>query len=368
MTALYRENFRNPNRPITVLMFLGPTGVGKSETAKVLSRLLHDDDDALLAINCSEISEDHRVSALLGATPEYVGREQAPMLDRKKIEKPKSVVLFDEIEKGAPALHNLLLQICDEGEVTLLKDGKKVSFRNSIVIITSNIGQAEMQKQLSTNKLGFRTDHLASASDKEVEDAAIKALLGNKILRPELINRIDEKIVFKPLTDDQLEQVLEQYINKSNKKYHEQNMHLTISPELRRELVASCSDGGDDRKLFGARPIISKYKRLIEGQVARLIATGGIPRGSHVHAVVTEEDEAAPVLKERVKVYHKPSGAFVRKSETGSGAGDNGKRKETANLPAVINSNRALGVAAVAGLAALFISDYLSSSRRIRHA
>lgn len=367
VTALYRENFRNPNRPIAVLMFLGPTGVGKSETAKTLSRLLHGNEDALVAINCSEISQNHRVSALLGAAPEYVGREQAPMLDRKKIEQPRSVVLFDEIEKGAPALHDLLLQICDEGEVTLLKDGKKVSFKNSFVILTSNIGAEEMQKHLNAFKTGFQQGKSNSlANEKNIETVATKALLGSRILRPELINRIDEKIVFKPLSDDSLEQVLEQYIGKTNNTYHEQDFHMTISPELRHELVASCSEGGDDRKLFGARPIISKYKKIVEGLTARLIATGGIPRGSHVHAVVTEEDKLESDLKDRVKVYHKRSNAFVQKSVATPKGGDNGQKYEIASLPAATSKNMALGLAAAAGVAALIYGDYKNSRRTKR--
>lgn len=366
ITALYRENFRNPNRPITVLMFLGPTGVGKSETAKVLSRLLHDSEDALVSINCSEISENHRVSALLGASPEYVGREQAPLLDRKKIERPRSVVLFDEIEKGAPALRDLLLQICDNGEVTLLKDGKPVSFKNSIVIMTSNIGAADMQKVLNPQGLGFHESKSNSrADDKRVENAAIKALLGSGVMRPELINRIDEKIVFKPLSDEQLEQVLENYIDKTNPSYHKNGFHMTISPELRRELVMSCDKGDEDRRLFSARPIISKYKKLVEGLVARKIATGGIRPGSHVHTTVVSAEDADVPLQDRIGVYHKRSEAFVRPARRTSGdeADHNG---EAVTYSTINNRSTAVGLAAAAGVAALLLGDYMNSRRSRR--
>lgn len=364
VTALYRENFRNPNRPIAVLMFLGPTGVGKSETAKVLSRLLQGDDSALVAINCSEISENHRVSALLGASPEYVGREQEPLLDRKKIETPRSVVLFDEIEKGAPALRDLLLQICDEGEVTLLKDGKKVSFRNSFVIITSNIGATEMQKLLNPHQFGLQNGSKGQPDSRDVENTAIKTLLGSGVLRPELINRIDDKIVFNPLNDNELEQVLESYVNKTNSEYHKQGIHLSMSPELQRELVKSCDKGEEDRRVFGARPILHKYRKLVEGIAAKLIASGGIRPGSHIHTVV-EDESIDKSLQDRIKVYHKKSDAFATKTPKILELESGGAIREIANLPAVINkgSNTAIGLAAAAGIAALFVGDYLNSRR-----
>ncbi len=367
VTALYREDFRNPNRPITVLMLLGQTGTGKSETAKVLSRLLHGNEDALMAINCSEISENHRVSALLGASPEYVGREQAPMLDRKKIERPRSVVLFDEVEKGAPALHNLLLQICDEGELTLLKDGKKVSFRNSIVIMTSNIGVTEGNK--TTNPAGFQPNQLDKTTEnKRYQEAVINALITKSGLRPELIGRINEAIVFQKMEDEQLEQILEHYIDKTNAtSYHDKGFHITLSPELRRELVMSCDKGKEDRNQFGARPIIKKYEKLIEGLVARLIATGSIPTGSHIHTVVTEDGNSGIPLQDRIKVYHKQSAIF-----TGSVAlprkGNHGqlvKEKET-DTSTTINNRTAIGLAAAAGIAALLIGDYMTSRRAHR--
>jgi ATP-dependent Clp protease ATP-binding subunit ClpA len=365
VTALYREEFRDPNRPIVSMMFLGPTGVGKSELAKVLNKLLHDDDNALVAIDCSEISENHKVSALLGAAPEYVGREQAPMLDRKKIERPRSVILFDEIEKGAPALHNLLLQILDNGEVTLLKDGKKVSFRNSIIILTSNIGSSEMMKAASDTPLGFNQKG-GSVSKEKVNDAAIKALLGSG-LKPELINRIDEKIVFNSLNDEELGQILDRHIRNSNEKYLEKGIHLSISQELRDAIVTSCAVGADDRRIFGARPILSKYRKWVEGLTARYIASGGIPNGSRVRIELSDDVDLQGVsIQERIKVYQRQDSSltYVPKHLLDK---TSGKKKEIKNST-VTNSQLAIGVAAVATIAGGLFLDYLGSRRRARRA
>lgn len=364
ITALYRENFRNPDGPIVSMLLLGPTGTGKTELAQVLSRLLHGNEDDLLMIHCSEISENHRVSALLGATPEYVGREQPPLLDRKKIEKPRSIVLFDEIEKGAPALRDLLLQILDKGEITLLKDGRKVSFRNSIVLFTSNIGANEMKRASRTFKPGFQTGSVEAADRQLLEKAALSELERGGLFRPELLNRIDEKIVFNQLTDDDLEEILDRHVRKANAKYAEQGLHVTLSPELRHELVVSCNEGPEDRRVYNARPVIRKYKKYVEGITARLLSTGGIRKDSHVHAVLSDDD--AP-LQERVKIYHKP---VERQANVPTGQVSTSKElvKREKNLPAVTNSNVTISLAAAAGVAALLVGDYLSSRRRTRRA
>ena len=368
VTALYRENFRNPNRPIASMLFLGPTGVGKTEFAHVLSKLLHGNEDALLTIDCSTISKDHRVSALLGATPEYVGREQPPMLDRKKIEKPRSIILFDEIEKGAPALRDLLLQILDKGEITLLKDGHKVSFRNSIVIFTSNLGASEMSKLLRPVNLGFGEKQDGVVGSEKLRQSAVRALEASGVFRPELLNRINSKIVFNQLTDEHLEQILERHIRRANEKYAEQGIDMMVSPELLHELVQSCNEGLENRRVYNARPIIDKYEAYIEGATARLISTGGIRRDSHVRATLGDGDVP---LAERIKIFHKPVDKSVElvREQTSKKPGKELVKRE-ANLPDVVNNNNnvAVGLAAAAGVAALLVGDYIKSRRRTRRA
>src|ERR671938_638676 len=147
----------NPRRPRATLLFLGPTGVGKTATARRLAQLLRPDGGGFLKLDCSLFSQGHEVSALVGAPPSYVGRDQKPLLDPEIIETENSVVLFDEIEKGTPELWNLLLQIMEDGELTLLNSGRVVSFRNMILIMTTNVGAKEMVDFLDKRNIGFRS-------------------------------------------------------------------------------------------------------------------------------------------------------------------------------------------------------------------
>lgn len=358
--ALYRENFRNPNRPITVLMLLGPTGVGKTETAKALAKYLHGSENEMVRINCSEISENHRVSVLLGASPEYVGREQEPLLDRKRIERDRSIVLFDEVEKGAPALHNLLLQICDEGQVTLLKDGKPVSFRNSIIILTSNIGAEDIMKLTKPIQTGFQKDQSSIPSRAAIKNAALKRLVGGHVFRPELINRIDQKIVYGPLDDLQFEEVLGRYINNANYEYHKKGLHLEVSPELMRQIVLSCNEEGDNRRVFGARPIINKFRDVVESEVARKFATGGIVAGSQVYATI---DGDGGDLQSSLRIYHKRSNGIALAKSSNEKSGHLQQKSKESDT-AVFDKGAVIGAAALAGVVALAFSDYRRNRRR----
>lgn len=148
----------NSRRPRATLLFLGPTGVGKTETARCLAHMLRPEGDAFLKIDCSLFSQGHEVSALVGAPPSYVGRDQKPLLNPDIIEQENSVILFDEIEKGQPELWNLLLQIMEDGEILLLNGGRRISFQKSIVILTTNVGAKEMIDYLDQRTIGFRTD------------------------------------------------------------------------------------------------------------------------------------------------------------------------------------------------------------------
>lgn len=367
ITALSREDYRNPKRPMGVFMFLGPTGVGKSETAKSLSMLLHGNEDAILKIDCSNFSEDHRVSALIGAAPEYVGREQKPIFDKKKIEQPRSIILFDEIEKGAPKLFDLLLNVLEDGEITLLNGGQKVSFRNSIIIFTSNIGAPDMKRELNPTHLGFHDKPKAGATRQRLEQVANNALQ-KSAFRPEFLNRIDEKIVFEALTDEQLGQILDLNVANANEYYGKQGIQLTLLPELRDELVRSTPE----RFEYGARPILRKYEKLVEGLMAKIAGSGGIPRGSHVYAVLVDGEDQQNALSDRIKLYY-------RQDET-LAPNYSAKRKSTKVIerqaainedetqPIVLNKNQqmTLGAVAMTGIVALLFGDYINSRRRTK--
>ena len=365
ITALSREKIRNPKRPTGVFMFLGPTGVGKSETAKVLSTLLHGNEDALLKIDCSNYSENHRVSALIGAAPEYVGREQKPIFDKKKIERPLSIILFDEIEKGAPALFDLLLNVLEDGEITLLNGGQKVSFRNSIIIFTSNVGAEEMKRLLRPDRLGFNAKPQAGATKKEVDAVVNKALKDGGKFRPEFLNRIDENIVFDSLDDDQMGQILDLNIAAANEYYQKVGLKLTITPELREELIKSTPE----RFEYGPRRILRKYEKMVEGLMAKMAASGGIPKGSHVYAVLPDQEHSDEPLSERVKLYYRTDETLASGNSVARRTGQKAiERKAYADdeetQPLAMKKNHiALGAAAMTGIAALFLSDYISSRR-----
>lgn len=288
MSALNRERLRNPDRPIANLLFMGPTGVGKSQTAKELARLLRTGDgESFLQIDCSTYSQDHTVSAMLGSPPGYVGRGQKPVLDPAIIEKPRSVVLFDEIEKGSPTLWDTLLQIMDNGEIALLNQNKKVSFRNSIIIMTSNVGSGNIANLLETKSFGFHTSRTNTTppqvTKRQVDKVALDAL--KERFRPEFINRFDRRVVFTSLDDSQLATILKQYVATANKRYGAQGYHLDISPALIGKLVSDV----EERSQFGARPVLRAFDSKVESLFAELINSGGIPPGSRAYAVAQSE-------------------------------------------------------------------------------
>jgi ATP-dependent Clp protease ATP-binding subunit ClpA len=309
MSALNREKFRNPNRPYANLLFLGPTGVGKSETVKELAKQLHEDGSGFLKIDCSLYSHGHEVSALLGSPPGFVGREQPASLDPNIIEQEKSVILFDEIEKGSQPLWDLLLHIMDDGEISLLDRAEKVSFKNSIIIMTSNLGSHEMMGLLQPQKLGFRTTQTdeAPVSNQEINTVVNKALYLR--FSPEFINRFDRKVVFKPLDDGQLSQVLDRYVEKANyDRYLGHGVKLSLSPTLRDEMVT----GNTQRRQLGVRPILRDYDHMIESKLATLMNTESIPLGSDVVAMSsTELQHVEEARKGDVNFYYKNNPELV---------------------------------------------------------
>jgi ATP-dependent Clp protease ATP-binding subunit ClpA len=299
MNALNREKFRNPNRPIANLLFLGPTGVGKTETAKELAYQLHGDDSAFVKVDCSSFSHGHEITSLVGAPPSYVGREQKPVFAPEIIEQNKAVVVFDEVEKGSQPLWDLMLQIMDDGEVLLNTTGQKVSFKNAIVILTTNLGSNEISDLLNPKQTGFQpTKEVAGTTSRQQVSAAATAALRN-YFRPEFINRIDSKIVFDSLTDDQLGEVLDRYASQANERYQDEaRIMLKMSDDLQRELVVN----NEERHLFGARPILRDYDRIVESSLAKHVNSGSIPAGSSVYAVLA--DEQGKSYADKIQFYY----------------------------------------------------------------
>jgi ATP-dependent Clp protease ATP-binding subunit ClpB len=250
-----RAGLGDPNRPIGSFLFLGPTGVGKTELTKALAEFLFDSDDAMVRIDMSEFMEQHSVARLIGAPPGYVGYEEGGRLTEAVRRKPYSVVLFDEIEKAHRDVFNVLLQVLDDGRLTD-GQGRTVSFKNTVVVMTSNIGSAEIQK-LSTE----------SAPEWEVE-AAVKNLLKDHF-RPEFLNRIDETILFHSLSRDQLNKIVDVQLVSLRKRLEARHLKLELTPRAQ----AFLGEEGYD-PAFGARPLRRVIQQRIENPLAGHLLSG----------------------------------------------------------------------------------------------
>jgi ATP-dependent Clp protease ATP-binding subunit ClpA len=283
--ALNRARFGfaagNRSRPLVNLMFLGPTGVGKSECAKRLAARLHPEGGGFLKIDCSMFSQGHEVSALVGAPPSYVGRDQKPLLDPGIIETDQSVVLFDEIEKGTPELWNLLLQVMEDGELTLLNSGRVVSFRNSILIMTTNVGAKEMVDFLDQRNIGFRSTRSdMEATGSHIYQIGFEAL--QRAFSPEWINRIDEIIAFRPLSGATMSRIFDRMVEEANQQYLMNGIRVEVAPSAKEHILRK---GYNPR--FGARPLRSRLLKDVDAPLADLLASGGIPEGSQVLVAYT---------------------------------------------------------------------------------
>lgn len=303
--ARYGFSAGNPRRPRATLLFLGPTGVGKTATVRRLAQLLRPDGEAFLKIDCSLFSQGHEVSALVGAPPSYVGRDQKPLLNPDIIEQDNSVVLFDEIEKGQPELWNLLLQIMEDGEILLLNGGRRVSFHSSIVILTTNVGAKEMVDFLDRRTIGFRTSRQdVESTGQQIYQIGFEAL--QKVFQPEWINRLDEIIAFRPLSSEVLRQVLDRMLLEANEQYLRHGIHVTLTEEAREYVLRK---GFEPR--FGARPLRQQLLKLVEAPLADLMASGGIPAGSRVLVVATGIDRHGEALN----FFHEPAPELLIQAE-----------------------------------------------------
>lgn len=254
-----RAGLKNPNKPIGSFIFLGPTGVGKTELTKVLAKYLFDSENALIRIDMSEYMEKYAVSRLVGAPPGYVGYEEGGQLTEKVRRKPYSVVLFDEIEKAHPDVFNILLQVLDDGQLTDSL-GRKVDFKNTIIIMTSNIGTKDIK---STGGVGFGHDDSAGKHENlknTVEDAM------KKLFNPEFLNRIDETIVFRNLNKDDIKQIIEIELQELIKNLKSNKMEL----KLDKSALEFLAEKGFDEK-FGARPLKRAIQKFVEDPLAEEI-------------------------------------------------------------------------------------------------
>ncbi|MFO0582551.1 MAG: ATP-dependent chaperone ClpB [Anaeromyxobacter sp.] len=259
-----RSGLQDPNRPIGSFIFLGPTGVGKTETARALAEFLFDDEQAMVRLDMSEYMEKHAVSRLIGAPPGYVGYEEGGQLTEAVRRRPYAVILFDEIEKAHHDVFNVLLQILDDGRLTD-GQGRTVDFRNAVVIMTSNIGSAEIQRLASR----------PGADVTAVREAALEHLRGE--FRPEFLNRVDEIVVFRPLSREHVGRIVEIQLGRLRKLLEERQITIELTPAAR-EAVA---DAGYD-PVYGARPLKRAIQRMLQDPLATKLLRGEFKAGDHV--------------------------------------------------------------------------------------
>jgi len=277
-----RSGLKNPRRPIGSFIFIGPSGVGKTELAKALAEFMFDDQDALVRIDMSEYREQHTVSRLFGAPPGYVGYEEGGQLTEAVRRRPYRVILFDEIEKAHPEVWNALLQILDDGRLTD-GQGRVVDFRNAVLIMTSNLGTEYVRK---AGTLGF----LPSISDEEIRAShkKIEKELKNTF-RPEFLNRIDEIITFSPLSRDQMRDIVDLQMLEVQEQLHDHNLHVTLSSEARDWLAEIGYDPG-----FGARPLHRAIQKHLENPLSISLLSGEFSSGDSIQVDVDpQEDQLA---------------------------------------------------------------------------
>ena len=268
-----RVGLKDPNRPVGSFLFLGPTGVGKTELSKALAEAMFGSENALIRVDMSEFMEPHSVAKMIGSPPGYVGFEEGGQLAEKIRRHPYSVVLFDEIEKAHPDVFNVLLQVLDDGHITDSK-GRKVSFKNAIIIMTSNAGA---QRIIDPKKLGFDAEDDEKSNYKDMKSGVMEEV--KHVFKPEFINRIDDIVVFHPLNDDNLKDIVTLLSSNLVKRAKEQiGVTLVISPKVKEFIIKNGSD-----KKFGARPLKRAIQNMIEDPLAEEVLKGNASQGSTVH-------------------------------------------------------------------------------------
>jgi len=263
-----RAGLADPNRPSGSFLFLGPTGVGKTELCKALAEFLFDTEEAMIRIDMSEFMEKHSVARLIGAPPGYVGYEEGGYLTEAVRRKPYSVVLLDEVEKAHPDVFNILLQVLEDGRLTD-SHGRTVDFRNTVIVMTSNLGSTQIQELVG---------------DPDAQRAAVMDAVSSHF-RPEFINRIDEVVVFDPLAKEQIAGIAKIQLERLRQRLAERELSLQLSDEAMDKLVAVGYD-----PVYGARPLKRAIQRWIENPLAQKILAGAFAPGARVEGKV-EGDE-----------------------------------------------------------------------------
>ena len=265
-----RAGLSDPNRPSGSFLFLGPTGVGKTELTKALASFLFDDENAMIRIDMSEFMEKHSVSRLVGAPPGYVGYEEGGVLTEAVRRRPYSVVLFDEVEKAHPDVFNILLQVLDDGRLTD-SQGRVVDFKNTVIIMTSNLGSHKIQE-------------MAGDSYEEIKAAVMNSV--NQHFRPEFVNRIDEIVVFHPLGQEQMAGIADIQLSRLRKRLQERDMDIVLSDEAMTQLVAVGYD-----PVYGARPLKRAIQQEIENPLSVKLLSGEFVAGDTIKVDVDAEDK-----------------------------------------------------------------------------
>jgi ATP-dependent Clp protease ATP-binding subunit ClpC len=278
-----RAGLKNPKRPIGSFIFLGPTGVGKTEVARSLAEYLFDDSESMIRIDMSEYMEKYAVSRLVGAPPGYVGYEEGGQLTEAVRRRPYCVVLLDEIEKAHPDVFNLLLQVLEDGRLTD-SQGRVVDFKNSVIIMTSNVGASGMQ---TTTDIGFRPQKSGGEMDQAAYDKMKSKVLEEvkHTFRPEFLNRVDEVVVFHQLSREQIEKIVSLELAKVIREINAQEMHLEVTEESKALLARK---GWDPQ--FGARPLRRAIQREVEDELAEELLKGKFQAGDRILAEVNADN------------------------------------------------------------------------------
>jgi ATP-dependent Clp protease ATP-binding subunit ClpC len=275
-----RAGIKDPKRPTGSFIFLGPSGVGKTELARTLAEFLFGDEDAMIQVDMSEYMEKHSVSRLVGSPPGYIGYDEGGQLTEAVRRKPYSVVLLDEIEKAHPDVFNILLQILEDGKLTDAQ-GRKVDFRNTIVIMTSNIGAATISKNQA---LGFNLSDETGLSYDEMKNRIMGEL--KKVFRPELLNRIDEVIVFHKLSKDEIKIVVELMLKRLREQMAIHETTIELTDEAKELLVEKGYD-----PTMGARPLRRAIQRFIEDPLADFVLGRSLSPGATIRVDKKDDDE-----------------------------------------------------------------------------
>ena len=265
-----KAGIKDPTKPIGSFLFLGPTGVGKTELAKALAESLFDDEKNMVRIDMSEYMEKYSVSRLIGAPPGYVGYDEGGQLTEAVRRRPYSVVLFDEVEKAHPDVFNVLLQVLDDGRITD-SQGRTVDFKNTILIMTSNIGSSYLLEGIDENG-NIRPDN---------EELVMNDLKNH--FRPEFLNRLDEIIMFRPLTKDNITGIVDLLVKDVNKRLADRDLHIELTKAAKQHIV----DGGYD-PMYGARPLKRYLQKYVETLAAKLILEGNVSTGDTI--IIDEKD------------------------------------------------------------------------------